>query len=71
VIEPAGLLGDLTFRSLSVLPTRLSRLAQSARRAVGDRWRQPAPIPLALDWDGGDDDLLVGRHLRCDILLVD
>jgi hypothetical protein len=71
VIEPAGLLGDLTFRSSSVLPTGLSRLARSARRAVAERWRQPAPMLLALDWDGGDDELLVGRHLRCDIVLDD
>ena len=26
---------------------------------------------LALDWDGGDDDLLVGRHPSCDIVLDD
>jgi FHA domain len=73
VIEPAGLLGDLTFRSSSQLPTPLSRLVQAARRAVSDRWRQPSPAPmlLGLDWDGGDDDLLVGRHLGCDIVLDD
>lgn len=72
VIEPAGLLGDLTFRSSSALPTGLSRLARSARRAVGGRWQPPpAPMLLALDWDGGDDDLLLGRHVRCDIVLDD
>ena len=26
---------------------------------------------LALDWDGGDDDLLLGRHRGCDIVLDD
>jgi hypothetical protein len=43
VIEPAGLLGDLTFRSSSELPTPLWRVVLAARRAVSVRWRQPAP----------------------------
>jgi hypothetical protein len=73
VIEPAGLLGDLTFRSSSALPTGLSRLVRYARRAIGDRWPQPpsAPMLLALDWDGGEEELLAGRHLACDIVLDD
>lgn len=73
VIEPAGLLGDLTLRSSAKLPTGISRLAAYARWALRDRWRQPPPDPmlLALDWDGGDDDLLVGRHPSCDIVLDD
>jgi hypothetical protein len=62
VIEPAGLLGDLTLRPSAGLSTRLSRLGQYARWALRERWREPPPPPmlLALDWDGGDDDLLVG-----------
>jgi hypothetical protein len=73
VIEPAGLLGDLTLRSSAALPTGLSRLGQYARRALRDRGREPPPAPmlLALDWDGGDDDLLVGRYRDCDIVLDD
>jgi hypothetical protein len=73
VIEPAGLLGDLTLRSSAALPTGLSRLRQHARWALRDRWRvaPPPPMLLALDWDGGDDDLLLGRHRSCDIVLDD
>jgi hypothetical protein len=74
VIEPAGLLGDLTTRaSGSVLENGLSRLARTARWALWDRWRPepPAPTLLALDWDGAEDDLLLGRHLSCDIVLRD
>jgi hypothetical protein len=69
VIEPAGLLGDLTMRP-SAAPIGLSRLRQYTQ-ALRDRWRRPPPAPmlLALDWDGGDDDLLLGRHLGCDIVL--
>ena len=26
---------------------------------------------LALDWDGAEEDLLLGRHLSCDIVLGD
>lgn len=73
VIEPAGLLGDLTFRSSAAVPTRLSRVGQYTRWVLRDRWRPapPASMLLALDWDGGDDDLLVGRHRSCDIVLDD
>jgi FHA domain len=74
VIEPAGLLGDLTIRPPgSALPGRLSRLARRARWALWDRRRQQlaAPMLLALDWDGAEDDLLLGRHLSCDIVLGD
>jgi hypothetical protein len=73
VIEPAGLLGDLTFRSSSARSTRLARVAHYARWWLGGRWHPaPAePMLLALDWDGGDDELLVGRHRSCDIVLDD
>jgi FHA domain len=73
VIEPAGLLGDLSPRPSPALPAGLSRLVQSARWALRDRWRpqSPEPMLLALDWDGAEDDLLLGRHLSCDIVLDD
>jgi hypothetical protein len=74
VIEPAGLLGDLTIREPgSALPDGLSRLARRARRTLWDRRRQEpaAPMLLALDWDGAEDELLLGRHLSCDIVLGD
>ena len=74
VIEPAGLLGDLTIRApSSAFPGGLSRLARSVRRSLSDRWRQEpaAPMLLALDWDGVEEDLLLGRHLSCDIVLGD
>jgi hypothetical protein len=68
LIEPAGLVGDLTIRARG--------------RAVSDTVRQlgrriaalvtpsaPPPALLALDWSGGQDQLLVGRHHGCDIVV--
>lgn len=74
VIEPAGLLGDLSVRGpASALPGGRNRLVRWVRRTLGERGRQEpaAPMLLALDWDGAEDDLLLGRLLSCDIVLGD
>jgi hypothetical protein len=71
VIDPARLVGDLTLRS----PTRrrppaARELARRIGGALGGRGREP-PIVLALDWEGGHDHLLIGRHPACDVVLCD
>jgi hypothetical protein len=69
VIDPVGLVGDLTLRS----PTRRwtavpGVLVRRARAAVSDYLSEP-PIVLALDWDGAHDEVLLGRHPACDVVL--
>lgn len=69
VIDPARLTGDLTLRS----PTQRWRTVGAAalRRvalAIGGRRAEP-PIVLGLDWDGACEQLLVGRHPACDVIL--
>ncbi|MGI8714839.1 MAG: FHA domain-containing protein [Solirubrobacteraceae bacterium] len=78
VIDPAGLLGDLpTGPARPSLLTTVARVATDARRALlGPEPAQSNRAPtartlLALDWDGGHDELLVGRHPVCDIVLDD
>jgi hypothetical protein len=72
VIDPARLIGDLTLRA----PTRRwSAVAEALVRRVtvtfaGARDREP-PIVLGLDWDGAHDELLVGRHPECDVVVSD
>jgi hypothetical protein len=74
VIDPAGLLGDLTLRApRSGLATTAGRITDGARRMLWGSWHAP-PRPatlLALDWAGDAEDLHVGRHLACDIRLGD
>jgi FHA domain len=63
LIDPRRFVGDLHLRRarpwFSGLRTRLWRLAlRSSRLEI-----------LALDWNGAEDDLLIGRHLDCDVRL--
>jgi hypothetical protein len=72
LVDPAGLVGDLTLRRpRRGLSTRWERLIVSLRRAVSrDRPRPAEPATLlALDWAGGRDELLVGRHDACDVVV--
>lgn len=70
VIDPASLVGDLTFRrdrgSTRVWIGGLARLLAT----ITPRRRLPLEL-LALDWSGGQTDLLVGRHDSCDVVLSD
>jgi hypothetical protein len=74
VIEPGRLVGDLTLRAPErSVSSRIARALASARWLLSARRRdQPAwPTLLALDWAGGQEELLVGRHAGCDIVLRD
>jgi len=31
--------------------------------------KRPQPILLALDWNGGQEELVIGRHPGCDVVL--
>ena len=55
VVDPARLVGDLT-----------RRVPRRSRRRRDDR-----AILLALDWNGGQEALLIGRHPDCDVVMAD
>jgi hypothetical protein len=73
-IDPAGLVGDLTRRGAR-RPLR-DRLVHSLTslldrpRSGGARADEPG-ILLALDWSGGCEGLLLGRHPSCDVVMAD
>jgi hypothetical protein len=69
VLDPSVLVSDLTLRDSHRSWTAAARawLPWTARAVERDRGEPP--IVLALDWDGGQDELLVGRHPRCDVVL--
>ncbi len=65
LIDPARLVGDLTIRS----PRRAwSRAIAGARSRIIAQRSEP-PVMLALDWTGAVDELSIGRHPSCDIVL--
>jgi FHA domain len=74
LIEPAGLVGDLTLRSpRGSLADTAQRVLRSARELTGSGRLAASLTPtlLALDWTGAQDDLLVGRYHACDVVLSD
>ncbi|MFI4977271.1 MAG: FHA domain-containing protein [Solirubrobacterales bacterium] len=75
LIEPRGVVGDLTLRRHRQR-LGLASLASAAAAVRGGLWRligrdrsEVAPLVLALDWSGAQDDLLIGRGSGCDIAL--
>lgn len=70
VIEPAELLGDLSVRAPgSRVRTVVTRAVQRARE-LWDEPVEPRRV-LALDWSGATEELTVGRHARCEVVLED
>jgi hypothetical protein len=71
VIDPERLVGDLTRR----VPRR--RIGRRLRAALSGRTRRSPmiagapddPVLLALDWSGLRDELLIGRHPSCDVII--
>jgi FHA domain len=55
VVDPARLVGDLT--------RRVPRRRRHRRNERG--------IFLALDWSGAQEELLIGRHHDCDVVMAD
>jgi hypothetical protein len=66
VVEPRRLIGDLQLRRPH---SRLSALAATALAWLTGPVEPP--VLLALDWDGGQSELVIGRHLDCDVVLDD
>ncbi|MGD0454938.1 MAG: FHA domain-containing protein [Solirubrobacteraceae bacterium] len=78
LIEPRGVVGDLALRAgprRRVVLDSFQSVVAAARtglgRIVGSSDSEPAPLMLALDWAGAQDDLLIGRGPECDIGLHD
>jgi hypothetical protein len=74
LIDPAGLIGDLTLRAprrtwWTTIPRALRIRWRRGRRDAGDA--PPAGLILALDWTGSADELVIGRHPTCDVVLLD
>ncbi len=74
LIDPSRLIGDLTIRSPRRAWSRAAAQLADVTRTLWSRWG-PAeldpPIVLALDWTGEPDELVIGRHPSCDIVLSD
>jgi hypothetical protein len=66
VVDPKRLVGDLSFRARP----RPRRLTARLRRALSRR-ESESPVLLALDWAGGEQELLIGRHMDCDVRVVE
>jgi hypothetical protein len=72
LVDPAGLVGDLTLcRPRRAVSAAWERMIVSLRQAATLDRRRPAQpgTLLALDWAGGRDELLVGRHDACDVVV--
>jgi hypothetical protein len=75
LIDAAGLVGDLTPRtSRRSLGERVRHTVAALRNRyeVGARASSvQAGILLALDWSGGCEELVIGRHPSCDVVMGD
>jgi hypothetical protein len=70
VVDPARLVGDLPRRSrLFELQTTLTRAVESTVKWLGVGAIEE-PMLLALDWHGAQQELLIGRHPSCDVVLA-
>ncbi|HEV7585553.1 MAG TPA: FHA domain-containing protein [Solirubrobacteraceae bacterium] len=76
LIEPRRVVGDLSLRgrrrpaTLAAVASALSTGHRSMRERFGvEQPGEPAPLVLALDWSGAQQDLVVGRGSACDITL--
>jgi hypothetical protein len=72
VIDPARFIGDLSFRRAMDWRARVSAALAAAGEALGVlpvRYAPSDEVLLALDWTGARNELLVGRHHACDVVL--
>lgn len=72
LVDPARLVGDLSARKRRhSLAAAIEQIRDMGRRLLLPRGltSNGSPVLLALDWDGGDDELLIGRNPNCDIVL--
>lgn len=69
LIDPAGVIGDLTLRSSRRTWRAAIVRALKIRRGGGAEPRRSGLI-LALDWSGAAEELVIGRHPTCDVVLA-
>jgi FHA domain len=70
LIDPVAVVGDLNLRRTVGLSAGLRGLIQAAvARLRKDSYELVEPILLALDWNGAQGELLLGRHHACDVVL--
>lgn len=75
LIDPTGLVGDLVRRVprrawYTAIVDAIATMSRSLRhRAMVELTARPRL--LALDWDGAQDELLLGREETCDVVLSD
>ena len=69
LIDPLRMIGDLNRRaSLRTQATELIRAAASyIGLSIDADWVESRPALLALDWNGGNQELLLGRSRGCDV----
>jgi hypothetical protein len=75
LVDPAGLVGDLTRRASRRSPSERVRHTVAALRTRyllgAGAGSEEQGILLALDWTGGCEELVIGRHPSCDVVLGD
>lgn len=77
VIEPRGVVGDLTLRAErqrdrpALLALALAAVRHGLTGIRERRQRDSAAFVVALDWSGAQEDLLIGRGPGCDVALPD
>jgi hypothetical protein len=72
LIDPAGLIGDLSFRGPGGWRMRVAAAVTAVTRTVAAGSGSQPPdsgMLLALDWSGAQAELIVGRHHDCDVVL--
>lgn len=79
LVDPAGLVGDLQARRRRrPLSGAVERTKATGRRfweaygigGLHEIGRYSSPALLALDWEGGHEELVIGRNPTCDIVLA-
>lgn len=71
LIDPAGLVGDLSRRGPRKQVGRrvVAAISGFAHRTTRSAPSPEPPILLALDWSGAREELLIGRHPACDVII--
>ena len=73
LIDPRAVIGDLSIRTApSRWHERLRGAAAAALgtvRLTGSKPLEPPAVLLALDWNGGKSELVLGRSPACDVVL--
>ena len=73
LIDPVGLVGDLTRRTSHRRfgRTLLQKVTSLLHRSHSAPGAIEPDILLALDWAGGREELVIGRHPSCDVVVAD